>query len=226
MCQASSGTAHGRCPNAVTTFSTTLKARLRRARPGHARPASREGTRKSAGGIVGWSAMRPPRRARGVGGRAYSGAAACRALRAEAHRARRCRGSAAPHPQASGTGSNALSVPAPARAGRGGVLTPNVPVAVRRSRSRNAAHCPGRPLRTQGHPKILSNAPQKASSGPALACGASADPAGLTARARPEARPGRRAANLTRTVRMYRETRRLRRIAASFMTLPMQTALR
>ena len=66
---------------------------------------------------------------------------------------------------------------------------------------RNAAHCPGRPLRVQGHPKILSNrsakpAPQKGSSGPTLARGASAAPAGLTARARPEARPETRAANL------------------------------
>ena len=69
------------------------------------------------------------------------------------------------------------------------------------AQGRNAAHCPGRPLHPQGHPKILSNrsakpAPQKASSGPTLARGASADPAGLTARARPEARPDGRAANL------------------------------
>jgi hypothetical protein len=73
---------------------------------------------------------------------------------------------------------------------------------------RNAAHCPRRPLHPQGHPKILSNrsaktAPQKASSGPTLARGASADPAGLTARARPEARPIKRAANLS-TSRMDR----------------------
>ncbi len=61
---------------------------------------------------------------------------------------------------------------------------------------RNAAHCPGRPLHPQGHPKFLSNcsakpAPQKATSGPTLPRGASADPAGLTARARPEGRPER-----------------------------------
>ena len=66
---------------------------------------------------------------------------------------------------------------------------------------RNAAHCQGRPLHPQGHPEILSNrsakpASQKASSGPTLARGASTDPAGLTARARPEARPYGRAANL------------------------------
>jgi hypothetical protein len=83
-------------------------------------------------------------------------------------------------------------------------LAPSAPGAVKMSQSpgRNAAHCLGRPLHPQGHPKILSNrtaktAPQKASSGPALARGASAVPAGLTARARPEARPEARAANLS-----------------------------
>jgi hypothetical protein len=48
---------------------------------------------------------------------------------------------------------------------------------------RNAAHCPGRPLQHLGVP---------------LSAGASADPARLTARARPEARPDRRTANLHR----------------------------
>jgi hypothetical protein len=47
----------------------------------------------------------------------------------------------------------------------------------------NAAQCTGRPLHPKGHPKILSDrsaktAPQKASSGPTLARGASADPGG------------------------------------------------
>ena len=86
------------------------------------------------------------------------------------------------------------------------ILGPGARIAVKMSQpaGRNAAHCPDRPLHPQGHPKILSNrsaktAPQKASSGPTLACGASADPAGLTARARPEARPGTRAANLSQT---------------------------
>jgi hypothetical protein len=78
---------------------------------------------------------------------------------------------------------------------------------------RNAAHCLGRPLHPQGHPKILSTrsaktAPQKASSGPTLARGASADPAGLTARARPEARPETRAANLSSTSREDAEVTR------------------
>ena len=43
------------------------------------------------------------------------GAAACRALRAEAHRARRCRRSATPHPHAAGARSNAATATAPAR---------------------------------------------------------------------------------------------------------------
>jgi hypothetical protein len=62
-------------------------------------------------------------------------------------------------PQAAGTGSNAPTVTAPERAGRTGILTPGVLIAVGRSQrsGRNAAHCPGRPLRRQGHPKILSN---------------------------------------------------------------------
>jgi hypothetical protein len=83
------------------------------------------------------------------------------------------------------------------------ILVPGAPIAGQRSQGpgRNAAHCPGRPLHPQGHLKILSNrsakpAPQKASSGTTLARGASADPEGLTARARPEARPEARAANL------------------------------
>ncbi len=44
--------------------------------------------------------------------------------------------------------------------------------------------------------RSAQTAPQKASSGPTLACGASADPAGLTARARPKARPEAHAASL------------------------------
>jgi hypothetical protein len=46
-----------------------------------------------------------------------------------------------------------------ARASRADSITPSTPVAARQSRSpgRNAAHCPGRPLHPQGHPKILSN---------------------------------------------------------------------
>jgi hypothetical protein len=68
--------------------------------------------------------------------------------------------------------------------------------------SRNAAYCPGRPLQRQGHPKILSNRfAERILGTPPLSAGASADPAGLTARARPEARPETRAANLSATRR-------------------------
>ena len=72
------------------------------------------------------------------------------------------------------------------------------PIAVRMSRSagrNDAAHCPG-------WPPSLNGAPHPADAG--RACGApltpetSASPAGLTARARPQARPGTRAANLPR----------------------------
>jgi hypothetical protein len=56
------------------------------------------------------------------------GTAACRALRAEAHRARRCLRSAAPHPQAAGTRSNAPPVTAPH-------ATDRVSVAMRKSRA-------------------------------------------------------------------------------------------
>jgi hypothetical protein len=73
------------------------------------------------------------------------------------------------------------------------------------------APSPGRSRSGGGTPRIVRAAPstrkgtrrsfltaaQKGSSGPTLARGASGDPAGLTARARPEARPQRRAANLT-----------------------------
>ena len=52
------------------------------------------------------------------------------------------------------------------------------------------------PSTRKGTRRSFLTASQKASSGPTLARGASANPAGLTARARPEARPDQRAANL------------------------------
>jgi len=52
------------------------------------------------------------------------------------------------------------------------------------------------PSTRKGTRRSFQTAPQKGSSGPTLARGASSDPAGLTARARPKARPGMRAANL------------------------------
>jgi hypothetical protein len=52
------------------------------------------------------------------------------------------------------------------------------------------------PSTRKGTRRSFLTAAQKGSSGPALARGASSDPAGLTARARPQARPGAHAANL------------------------------
>ena len=48
---------------------------------------------------------------------------------------------------------------APASRSQAVSLAPDAPIAGKRSRStgRNAAHCPGRLLHPQGHPKILSN---------------------------------------------------------------------
>ena len=76
-------------------------------------------------------------------------------------------------------------------------LAPSAPIAVKMSQppGRNAAHCPGRPLQRQGCPKIVSPL-RRNDFGPPLSPETSASPAGLTARARPEARPETRAANL------------------------------
>ena len=52
------------------------------------------------------------------------------------------------------------------------------------------------PSSVKGTPRLFLTASQKRSSDPPLSAGASADPAGLTARARPKARPETRAANL------------------------------
>jgi hypothetical protein len=130
------------------------------------------------------------------GSRRCGAAASLAPFRAEALQARRLPRTASPAPAATGPRRNGPDC----RATRSG---PDRRARARCARSAGkmsqppgwgAAHCPGRPLHPQGHPKILSNrsaqtAPQKASSGPTLARGASADPAGLTARARPEARP-------------------------------------
>jgi hypothetical protein len=60
------------------------------------------------------------------------------------------------------------------------------------SSGRNAAHCPGRPLRRQGR----SLRSRRQGDGRKRLPLTSAAPAGLTARARPKARPERRAAHL------------------------------
>jgi hypothetical protein len=86
-------------------------------------------------------------------------------------------------------------------------LAPDAPIAgrVSQTQDRNAAHCPGRPLQRQGHPEIVSKPLRRNDlRDPPLSAGASADPAGLTARARPEARPDRRAANVHTTGQLWR----------------------
>jgi hypothetical protein len=65
-----------------------------------------------------------------------------------------------------------------------------------RERGRNATHCPGRPPHPQGHPKILPNRSVESIFGTHPYARSLCRPSGLTARARPKARPYRRAANL------------------------------
>jgi hypothetical protein len=74
-------------------------------------------------------------------------------------------------------------------------VAPNTPIADRMSQApgRNAAHCPGRPLQPQ---RCFASRCAGRACGAPLTLETSTDPAGLTARARPEARPDRRAANL------------------------------
>ena len=99
-------------------------------------------------------------------------------------------------------GDRPLAVPAVSRCrarqhhGQAVALAPSAPIAVKMSQraGRNAAHCPGRPLRRNG--ALASRCAGRACGAP-LTPETSASPAGLTARARPEARPEGRAANLS-----------------------------
>ena len=182
--------------NAVTTFSTASRAHLRRATPDGAdrlRELARATGESRAAGVTAvrsGKGRRGSRRCRAAAfaapfGRKPYGATSCRA-RLPRHR-----------PQRSPP-SRPAAVPARAGPGR----RAHAECADRRAKrsqppGRNAAHCPGRPLQRQGHPKILSNRFAESDlRDPPLSAGASADPAGLTARARPEARPDKRAANL------------------------------
>ena len=64
-----------------------------------------------------------------------------------------------------GPGDRPPAVPAVSRCracqyhGPADALAPGAPIAVKMSQppGRNVAHCPGRPLQRQGHPKIVSN---------------------------------------------------------------------
>ena len=100
VCNASTGVRHSAQAQPVTTFPTASRARLRRARPGRAWPIACEDAEVT--GRNRKLARREPPGPSGVAeGRTCSGAAACRALRAGAHRARRCLRSAAPAPAGS-----------------------------------------------------------------------------------------------------------------------------
>ena len=120
-----------------------------------------------------------------------------RALRAEALRRAELPRPVAPGDRPRAVPAVSAPVPRPAAKTR--------PSASRKSRrrreksqppGRNAAHCPGRPLHPQGHPKILSDRSAERIFRTRPCARSSGDPAGLTARAGPKARPDRRTANL------------------------------
>ena len=69
---------------------------------------------------------------------------------------------------------------------------------------RNAAHCPGRLLQPQ---RCFASRCAGRACGAPLTLETSADPAGLTARARPEARPGTRAARPQATIKRTEQGR-------------------
>src|SRR5437867_989494 len=69
---------------------------------------------------------------------------------------------------------------------------------------RNAAHCPGWPLQPQ---RCFASRCAGRACGAPLTLETSASPAGLTARARPEARPEERATNLRRWRRLAAQVR-------------------
>jgi hypothetical protein len=154
----------------VSTFFTLIKGT----------PSARQAARPGPGRVQGRGSQPGESRAgaegtasagRAAGGRIYSGAAACRALRAKAHRARRCLRPAVPAPAASRY---------PLQRAQGDRASTSWP-----SR-RSAARCAGR--RAKGHrdwagtPRIVRGgpssvkgtrrsflpAPQKGSSGPTL----------------------------------------------------------
>jgi hypothetical protein len=175
----------------VTTFSTASRARLRRARPGRARPKSRARTRKSEAGIASWSGGEPPepggqRRDAPTPGRQPAapygreptgrGGAAGRQPRPPRRRYRLQRahsdrvGASWP-----GRRSDAVRADSHEKDHRRWAGTPHI---VRRG-----------PSSVKGTRRSFLTAPQKGSSGPTLECRSLCRPSGLTARARTEARP-------------------------------------
>ena len=191
-CRASSGAGQespGCCRSrAVTIFSTKCFKGAPPARHAYGRNRQRELARATGGEQSGRGTGDKRQGSPGVS--QLRGGSFRRALRAEALRRDELPRTAAPAPAAAGPRRHA---PMPRHTSR---ARPSRSRRVRRSpceRSqppgRNAAGYPGRPLQRQGHPHPLRDARP-------LSAGASADPAGLTARARPKARPQIRAANL------------------------------
>jgi hypothetical protein len=140
------------------------------------------------------------------GSRRCGAAASLAPFRAAALRARRLPRTASPAPAAASPRRNAPDA-APNEQAR-----PSRSREVRPSPYEGHSHRAGTPRIVRGGPstrkgtrRSFLTAPQKASSGPTLARGASAAPAGLTARARPEARPDGRAANLRSRPGIYQE---------------------
>ena len=184
-------------PGAVTTFLTASRAHLRRARPtgpGHARGGCTGRARRSvelagecravAAGMVGSLA-------------AGGGAAWPAASSAIAHR----RGPlpAAPLPRTRPQRAPRRNAPWVMRSASWPGRSSRARCASRRSKGqltrpeRRALSGPAPPA-SRALPSVAS--PGRWAQAPTLDPGAPADPAGLTARARPEARPERRAANL------------------------------
>jgi hypothetical protein len=129
-------------------------------------------------------------------------AASLAPFRAAALRARRLPRTASPAPAAAGPRRNA-PVTARHEQDQAVSIAPSAPVAGRKvtvTRAGTPRIVRVGPSARKGTRRSFLTAPykplRKASSGPTLACGASADPAGLTARARPKARPEAHAASL------------------------------
>ncbi len=174
----------------VTTFFAVSRAHLRRAGPdgpsreqrGRARAAERERAarvtrRKRPGFNLGVSPLRGGSFAASFGREPYGAAAAAHSI----------------------PGDRPPAVPAVSRCrarqhhGQTVVLVPGAPEAVKLSQrqGRSAAHCPGWPLQPQ---RCFASRCAGRACGAPLTLETSASPAGLTARARPEARPETRAA--------------------------------
>lgn len=129
-----------------------------------------------AAGIASWRDGRTASSRAGMPGAArYFGAAACRALRAEAHRARRCRQSTAPLPSAGSHPRNAPAATASAPTGRD--QPGNAGRADRRANGHSARA--GTPRIVQAGPSSINGASHPATRD---ACGAPLTPEPLPAR--------------------------------------------